>query len=331
MKEVSFYKNLFEKYIVKKNLDLQDNKDLSSTNIQQAINYILSQNSKRIRPVLMLMFCKLYSDVLEECMPAALSIELLHNFTLVHDDIMDDSKLRRSQETIYAKWGNNTAILTGDFLFNEALSTLQDVNDDKKFKNILKIINKSLFELCIGQDQDLYFENSENVSMSNYFQMIYNKTASLIKSSILIGSYIGGASVIEMDKIKDIGISLGYIFQLKDDYLDLYGEPSFGKKRYNDIINNKKTFFYVKAQEIASKKDKDKLKLLYSCRSIDVVKKIDQVISIYNDLNIKSFLNKKLEIEYQIIQQKMLDLDIEKNSVKDIILDYIKFLISRNV
>ena len=331
MKEFNFYKNLFKNFLVKKNSDLQKNKDLFKTNIQQSVNYILNQKSKRIRPVLMLMFFDLYSNKYQECMPSALSIELLHNFTLVHDDIMDNAKIRRSQKTINEKWNINVAILTGDFLFNESLSVLQEIKDPVKFKNIVRIINKSLFELCVGQDQDMLFEKSQSVSTDDYFTMIYNKTSSLIKSSILIGSYMGGADEKEIKKIEQIGVSLGNIFQLKDDFLDIYGESKFGKKIYEDIINNKKTFFYVKAQELGSTKDSEDLQKLYSSNFIDSQKKINQVLSIYNKLNLKNILNEKLEYEYQIIQQKILDLKSENKITKDIILNYVRFLIGRDV
>ena len=331
MKEFNFYKNLFKNFLIKKNSDLKQNKNLFKTNIQNSVNYILNQKSKRIRPVLMLMFFDLYSDKHKECMPAALSIELLHNFTLVHDDIMDNAKIRRSQKTINEKWNNNVAILTGDFLFNESLSVLQEIKDPVKFKNIVQIINKSLFELCVGQDQDMLFEKLQEVSTNDYFTMIYNKTSSLIKSSILIGSYMGGADETEIKEIEKIGVSLGIIFQLKDDFLDIYGENKFGKKIYEDIINNKKTFFYVKAQELGSNKDSEDLQKLYSSNFSDSQKKINQVLSIYNKLNLKKILNEKLEYEYQIIQQKILDLKSENKITKDIILNYVRFLIGRDV
>ena len=331
MKEFNFYKNLFKNFLVKKNSDLKQNRYLFKTNIQKSVNYILNQKSKRIRPVLMLMFFDLYSDKHKECMPAALSIELLHNFTLVHDDIMDNAKIRRSQKTINEKWNNNVAILTGDFLFNESLSVLQEIKDPVKFKNIVQIINKSLFELCVGQDQDMLFEKLQEVSTNDYFTMIYNKTSSLIKSSILIGSYMGGADETEIKEIEKIGVSLGSIFQLKDDFLDIYGENKFGKKIYEDIINNKKTFFYVKAQELGSAKDSEDLRKLYSSNFRDSQKKINQVLSIYNKLNLKNILNEKLEYEYQIIQQKILDLKSENKITKDIILNYVRFLIGRDV
>ncbi len=331
MKEFNFYKNLFKNFLVKKNSDLKQNKNLFKTNIQQSVNYILDQKSKRIRPVLMLMFFDLYSNKYQECMSSALSIELLHNFTLVHDDIMDNAKIRRSQTTINEKWNNSVAILTGDFLFNEALSVLQEIEDPVKFKNVVKIINKSLFELCVGQDQDMLFEKTQKVSLEDYFTMIYNKTSSLIKSSILIGAYMGGATEKEIKEIEKIGVSLGSIFQLKDDFLDIYGEHKFGKKIYEDIINNKKTFFYVKAQELGSTKDSKDLQKLYSNKFIDNQKKINQVLSIYNKLNLKNILNEKLEYEYQIIQQKILDLKSENKITKDIILNYVRFLIGRDI
>tara|TARA_B100000214_G_scaffold315955_1_gene249343 strand:- start:30 stop:764 length:735 start_codon:yes stop_codon:yes gene_type:complete len=244
---------------------------------------------------------------------------------------MDNAKIRRSQKTINEKWNNNVAILTGDFLFNESLSVLQEIKDPVKFKNIVQIINKSLFELCVGQDQDMLFEKLQEVSTNDYFTMIYNKTSSLIKSSILIGSYMGGADEIEIKEIEKIGVSLGSIFQLKDDFLDIYGENKFGKKIYEDIINNKKTFFYVKAQELGSAKDSEDLRKLYSSNFIDSQKKINQVLSIYNKLNLKNILNEKLEYEYQIIQQKILDLKSENKITKDIILNYVRFLIGRDV
>ena len=216
-------------------------------------------------------------------------------------------------------------------MYNFFKNVLQDIKDPVKFKNIVAIINKSLFELCVGQDQDMLFEKLQEVSTNDYFTMIYNKTSSLIKSSILIGSYMGGADETEIKEIEKIGVSLGIIFQLKDDFLDIYGENKFGKKIYEDIINNKKTFFYVKAQELGSNKDSEDLQKLYSSNFSDSQKKINQVLSIYNKLNLKNILNEKLEYEYQIIQQKILDLKSENKITKDIILNYVRFLIGRDV
>ena len=177
----------------------------------------------------------------------------------------------------------------------------------------------------------MLFEKLQEVSTNDYFTMIYNKTSSLIKSSILIGSYMGGADETEIKEIEKIGVSLGSIFQLKDDFLDIYGENKFGKKIYEDIINNKKTFFYVKAQELGSAKDSEDLRKLYSSNFRVSQKKINQVLSIYNKLNLKNILNEKLEYEYQIIQQKILYLKSENKITKDIILNYVRFLIGRDV
>ena len=217
--------------------------------LYEPISYSLNTGGKRLRPALLLMAVNLYSSDIESFVLPALGIEIFHNFTLVHDDIMDNASLRRNQPTVHAKWDTNTAILSGDAMFIKAYEYILKY-EGRKAHAIYKIFNRSAMRVCEGQQYDMNFETSSNVTEHEYLQMIELKTAELIACSLKMGALIGGADDEEADQLFEFGKNLGMAFQLQDDYLDSFGdEQAFGKNIGGDILADKKTYLLIKAYE----------------------------------------------------------------------------------
>lgn len=261
------------------------------------VRYFLSIGGKRLRPVLAIMACNMYSDKIDDTVMPAAGLEVFHNFTLIHDDIMDHSSLRRNYPTVHKKWNVNQAILSGDvmaFIANECFLQAPPVHLQKVFK----IFNKAAIEVCVGQQLDIEFEKAGIVSQSEYLRMIELKTAALIAASVRIGATIGGADSRDSDLVYDFGRNLGLAFQIQDDLLDAYGDMKiFGKTTGGDIIENKKTFLLVKALETASQVQLKELQSLLSARDIEPAVKVKKVVEIYDRLNIKS-ITEKIANEY---------------------------------
>lgn len=252
------------------------------------VKYILSIGGKRLRPVLALMACNLFSDKIDDVIMPAAGIEVFHNFTLVHDDIMDQAPLRRNFPTVHNKWNINQAVLSGDvmaFVANDCF--LQ--TPPKYLSKVFRVFNKAAVEVCVGQQLDIDFEKAVIVSQQEYLRMIELKTAVLLAASIKIGAIIGGADEKNSDLLFEFGRNLGLAFQIQDDLLDTYGDTLvFGKTTGGDIVSNKKTFLLVKALEIASGKQLKQLQSLIITRDIDPDIKVKKVIELYDQLNIKS-------------------------------------------
>lgn len=274
-------KDLIEKALI--NLSLPS----EASRLSETVRYILSAGGKRLRPVLTLMSCNIFTDKIDHAVLPAAGIEIFHNFTLVHDDIMDNAPVRRNLPTVHTKWNINQAILSGDvmaFIATECFLNLPP----ELLQIVLRIYNKAAIEVCTGQQLDLDFEKVPSVTESEYLRMIELKTASLIAASLKIGAALGGASIKERDLLYEFGINLGMAFQIQDDLLDLYGETRiFGKTSGGDITANKKTFLYVKAMEMATGELLKTLKTLYQDKNYDPDTKIKIVTEIYNKLNIK--------------------------------------------
>ena len=250
-------------------------------NLYEPISYIMNLGGKRLRPVLTLMATNLLGGDHKEAMHAALAVEVFHNFTLVHDDIMDRAPLRRGKPTVHKKWDINAGILSGDAMLIQAYSLL-DYYSDPMFKQLVNIFNITALEVCEGQQMDIDFETREDVSVDEYLEMITYKTAVLVAAALKMGAVIAGASEGEQDAIYQYGIHLGTAFQLQDDYLDTFGDPQrFGKQIGGDIIENKKTYLYLKAREMASLGDQKELMDLYSLEPSDPSVKIEIVSSIF--------------------------------------------------
>ncbi len=289
-------------------LDLPKNPGL----LYEPILYTLSLGGKRIRPVLTLLAYQLYSDNFSEVLPAALAIEVFHNFTLIHDDIMDNSDLRRGKPTVHKKWNNNVAILSGDAMNILAYKLLSRLNPSK-LPLIIEIFNNTALKVCEGQQYDMDFETTDNISEQEYIKMIELKTAVLLAASLKIGALVGGANEKEANTLYQFGIDLGLAFQLQDDWLDTFGnEQIFGKKIGNDIVYNKKTYLLIKALQLANSDQKNKLLYWISARSFDRIKKINEVKQIFIDLNIDKLTTERIQMHVNNAYRHLESLPMEK-------------------
>ena len=259
----------------------------SPENLYEPIQYILNLGGKRIRPLLVLMSADLFGHKYKEAVSAALAIEIFHNFTLVHDDIMDSAELRRGSVTVHNKWNINTGIISGDVMLIKAYQALEEY-ENPLFSKLTKLLNKTALEVCEGQQYDIDFEEKEDVNQNNYLEMIRLKTAVLIGCALKMGALIADASDDDLEAIYEFGELLGIAFQIQDDYLDVYGDSiSFGKKIGGDIIENKKTILFHHAMSNGSINEKKELLKWYDKRTVNEIgnKKIDVVKSIFDKTN----------------------------------------------
>ena len=250
-------------------------------NLYEPIRYILQIGGKRLRPILTIMTCDLFKGNAKEAYDAALAIELFHNFTLIHDDIMDSAPIRRGKETVHKKWDVNTGILSGDAMMILA-SQCFNKYEPQLFKKLLLLFNKTALEVCEGQQLDIDFETRNDVSIAEYIKMITYKTSVLVAAAMEMGAIIANVSKNEAEKIYDFGLNLGIAFQLQDDFLDTFGDAAtFGKQIGGDILENKKTFLYLKALEVCAKDDTEKLIHLYNSPNNSETK-IQEVTALFN-------------------------------------------------
>lgn len=257
-------------------------------NLKNPVKYTLAMGGKRLRPVLLLMAGEIFGSEYQKALPAATAIEIFHNSTLIHDDIMDEAELRRNQQTVHKQWNRNTAILSGDLMIIEAYSELNKLNTGV-LPEILKIFNKTAAQVCEGQQYDLDFETNDEVTISDYLKMIRLKTSVLLAGALKMGSIIGGAAKNDAANMYAFGENLGMAFQLQDDLLDAFGDTkNFGKKIGGDIVANKKTFLLLKALELAKGTYHDELTALIGNHKIPGNEKISKILKIYNNLDIKT-------------------------------------------
>ena len=256
------------------------------------------EGGKKIRPTLTLMACEAFGTNPHKALAAALSLEIFHNFTLVHDDIMDNSPIRRGRETIYKKWSKNQAILTGDAMLLIAFRHLYSL-EQKFIPETLEILTWVGLRVSEGQQLDMEFETRTNISEQEYLTMIELKTAVLIGTALKLGAYIANASEWDQKLIYNFGKTLGLAFQIQDDYLDLYAnQETFGKKIGNDIVNNKKTYLIIKALQIADDNTKNTLLNLFTTKTENNENKIQQIKEIYDNLGIKQITEQKIKQLY---------------------------------
>jgi geranylgeranyl diphosphate synthase type II len=255
--------------------------------LYEPISYILSIGGKRMRPALLLLACDLFGGEVDKAIEPALAIEVFHNFTLMHDDIMDKAPLRRGKATVHEKWNTNVAILSGDAMMVEANRMMMLV-DDSILRNVLNVFNDTATGVCEGQQIDMSFEQRNDVAIAEYLEMIRLKTAVLLGGTMKIGSIIGGSSATDAELIDSFGVNLGIAFQLQDDILDVYGDPEkFGKQVGGDIISNKKTYLLIKALELAKGETKIELNHWIGLEQFDNVEKVAAVTAIYDALDIR--------------------------------------------
>ncbi len=254
-------------------------------NLYDPVSYILKLPGKRIRPVLVMLTAEGYQVDRQEALPAAAALEIFHNFTLLHDDIMDDAYVRRGQPTVHRKWDINTAILSGDAMVYLAQQELE-VYPDKTYKRLQQLFNSTALEICEGQQMDMDFEKYEEVSSEEYMEMIRKKTAVLLGTSMAFGAIVAGQDEKEVSYLQKTGDYIGIAFQMLDDYLDLFGNSDFGKKTGGDILEKKKTFLYVKALEKLRRPQRDKLIELYHSFNIPDEEKVYMIKKLYEDSGI---------------------------------------------
>lgn len=236
-----------------------------------------------MRPVLTLLSAEIFGCDYRKALDAALAVETFHNFSLVHDDIMDDAPLRRGKTTVHEKWDINTGILSGDAMLITAYQLFENYDGDT-FKNLAKLFSKTALEVCEGQQYDIDFEDRDDVTLPEYLKMIEYKTAVLVAAALQMGGIVAKASEGEQKLIYDFGLNLGIAFQLQDDYLDAFGDPeTFGKQVGGDIIENKKTYLYLNALELGSAEQKKELRDMYSIQPKDPSAKVDTIKEIFKD------------------------------------------------
>lgn len=286
------------------------------------IEYTLSLGGKRIRPLFLLLAYNLYRDDIEKAYSAAAGIEMFHNYTLLHDDLMDRSEMRRGKQTVYKIWGDNAAILTGDVMTALAFQYVSNV-DDQHLRDVLMTFNTMAIEVCEGQQWDIDFEKRDDVTENDYIEMIRLKTSVLLAASFKIGAILGGASSSDAQYLYSFGEKVGLAFQLQDDLLDVYGDPkTFGKKIGGDILCNKKTYMLIKAFELADNKQKEILQQWIDANDFDANEKIAAVTDIYNQLDIKQCCVLKINEYYQaaLTDLNALSVDSSKTTeLKDVI------------
>ncbi len=263
--------------------------------LYEPIHYIVELGGKRLRPILTLVSCDFFGGNMEKAMNAALAIELFHNFSLIHDDIMDGAPLRRGKETVHEKWDINTGILSGDAMLILAYQLFEDY-EPQLFRELAKLFSKTAIEVCEGQQYDVEFETRDDVELEEYIKMIDYKTAVLIGAAMKMGAIVAGASEPCKENIYQFGRNLGIAFQLQDDYLDAFGDPkSFGKQIGGDIISNKKTFLYLTALQNSSRLQADELAGLFSISPKDPTDKIASVRHIFEASGAARAIQKEIE------------------------------------
>ena len=276
-------------------------------NLDNAAQYLLDLGGKRIRPVCVLMGNELFTEINEDAFHAANAIELFHNFSLIHDDIMDKAPLRRGKPTVHAKFGEATALLSGDVMLVGAYDYLNRIRNEH-FHKILTIFNQTAKEVCEGQQIDMNFEKQSAVSFEEYEKMITLKTSVLLAASLQIGAIIGGAGLGNQQHIYAFGRNLGMAFQVQDDYLDAFGDPGkFGKQKGGDILANKMTFLMIHALNVATPEQKVKLTTLLSTEAHD---KVEQVLAIYVDCGVDAWARELKEQYYTKALQCLEDIAV---------------------
>ena len=322
MQNIASHAEYLEKEI--QNLDFP----LTPKSLYDPLRYIMNLGGKRMRPMLTLMSAELFGNAKESALPAALAVEIFHNFSLIHDDLMDKAPLRRNQETVHTKWNDHIAILSGDVLMIKAYQQLCKV-EGSVLPEILNIFNKTAIEVCEGQQMDMDFETQNDVSSSDYIEMIRLKTSVLLACALEMGAIIAKTNIENRKLIYQFGQHLGIAFQIQDDYLDVYGDAGkFGKQVGGDILADKKTFLLLRAFELANADQKNQLIALRDNDS--PTEKIAQTKELYDQLNIVSETRKAMNIHYGIALKALKEIQIEE-SRKTTLRDLADYLLVREV
>jgi geranylgeranyl diphosphate synthase, type II len=311
MQNIEGYKDLIEKEI--NSLKIKQ----EPKNLYDPIRYLLAIGGKRMRPVLSLLSAELFGGNPEKALNIGMAIELFHNFSLIHDDIMDKAPLRRGNVTVHEKWSDNIAIISGDALFAVAYQYLART-ENKYLSDLLAVFSETVMEVCEGQQMDMDFEKRDDVTIDEYIEMIRLKTSVLLGAAMEMGAIVAEASTEDRKRIYCFGQHIGIAFQLQDDLLDLYADPDkFGKQVGGDIIANKKTFLLLKAQELASTSQKEVLYDLISHTNHE--EKINLTRQIFNEIGIPALAKAEMEKHYDIAMQSLAQLNVSKEKTKPLV------------
>lgn len=320
------FRQLFTTYLNDNNFS-----KYSPQELYEPIDYILSLGGKRIRPLLTLMACQLFDNNLEDALPAAYAVEIFHNFSLLHDDIMDESPLRRGQPTVHKKYDTNTAILSGDVMLVYAYEYLSKIPAQHLAK-VLPVFNEVAIGVCEGQQMDINFETQTAVTIPEYVRMIELKTSILLYGAMKIGAIIGGADDKAAELVGDFGRNMGIAFQMQDDFLDTFGKQAkVGKRIGGDILQNKKTYLVIKALELADDATEARLmELLSSTPETTVAEeaKIEEVTAIFRQLDIPTEMQKIMEFYSDKARQNLVELSIS-DEAKQPLLGFLEMLMHR--
>lgn len=300
--------------------------------LYEPIEYIMSLGGKRMRPVLVFMGCDFFGGNIDKALHPALAVELFHNFTLVHDDIMDKAPLRRNQPTVHKKWSDSVAILSGDAMMVCAYQELCKA-DVQMLPKLLSIFSDTAIKVCEGQQLDMNYEKLLKVSIPQYIKMIELKTAVLLAGALKMGAIVGGAREEDAQRLYEFGKYIGIVFQLQDDILDVYADAEkFGKQKGGDIISNKKTYLLLKAMEIAqgNRYMKEELQQWINAPQFDVKEKIEAVTNIYNFLNVKELAENEMKRNYELALACLTDIPVDKIK-KDELIAFAESLMIREV
>ena len=266
----------------------------------EPIRYVLKLGGKRIRPTLVIMACNVYSDNIKPAIYPALAIEVFHNFTLLHDDIMDNADFRRNHPTVHIKWNRNVGILSGDAMLIKSYELLSKASL-KILPGLFALFNKTALKVCEGQQYDMNYEVKDKITMEEYLKMIELKTSVLIAASLKMGAIVAGANEKDTNLFYEFGRNLGIAFQLQDDFLDLYADPyKFGKELGNDIVSNKKTILLVQAMQLAKGADKKRLTSWLRLKEFNREEKIRAIGEIFDKLKLREITKKKIQTYYDI-------------------------------
>tara|TARA_Y100001935_G_scaffold113696_1_gene94274 strand:- start:2109 stop:3074 length:966 start_codon:yes stop_codon:yes gene_type:complete len=319
----------FEKY--QKEIDNKLSKIILSNNpkeLYDPVRYMLKMKSKRVRPILAILAYKLVHPNWKKVIQPCLCLELFHNFTLIHDDIMDKAPIRRGKKTIHEKWNKNIGILSGDLLMILAYDTISGLPKNILSKTMLKF-NEISIKVCEGQQLDMNYQTRKNIDEKQYIEMIRLKTATLIGLSLQFGGLLANMNNNNLNTLYKIGELFGIGFQLRDDLLDVYGSKNFGKKIGGDILENKKTFLSVKAYELSSKKERKNLDY-WKKKKKSSKEKIKKVTEIFDKLNLKELTEEKIKSFFNLAYKKLESLNV-KNSNKEELTNYLTKLFERKI
>lgn len=289
--------------------------------LYEPIEYIMSLGGKRMRPVLVLMACDFFGGDANKATHAAIAIELFHNFTLVHDDIMDNAPLRRGKQTVHEKWNNNIAILSGDAMIVKAYQEICKASPEQ-LPVLLNIFSDTALKVCEGQQMDMNYEKLNKVSIPQYIKMIELKTAVLLAGALKVGGIIGGAKEEDANAIYEFGKNIGIAFQLQDDILDVYANAEkFGKQKGGDIIANKKTYLLLKAMEMAENNRymKEELQQWIASPEFNPAEKVEAVTNIYNFLNVKELARTEMKKHYEKAINSLKIIPVSENKKQELI------------